>query len=65
MTPAAVVLLTAFICDQVRGQPADECEQIEIRAANCGQAAAWLRGWVPPGMIPVQVVCDPVRMAGR
>lgn len=60
-----LVVLVLTICPLERGQPADVCDEIEIRAASCSQAAAWGAGWVPAGWAVVSADCRDERMAAR
>lgn len=64
MTAIGVVLI-AIICPAVAGQPADDCDDIEIRALSCPIAAAWLAGWMPPGFRVVSLDCKEERIATR
>lgn len=64
MTALGVVLI-AIICPIVAGQPADSCDDIEIRAQSCPIATAWLAGWMPPGFRVVSTDCREERIAAR
>jgi hypothetical protein len=64
MSPA-LVLLTLTLCPLTPHGWGDDCETVEIRAANCAQAAAWARAWMPKDWGAVAATCAEQRQASR
>jgi hypothetical protein len=58
-------VLIATLCPLIAGQPADDCDTVEIRAQSCPHAAVWLAAWVPHGWSVVAVECREERHAAR
>jgi hypothetical protein len=61
----AFVVLAMLVCNVVDGQPGDDCETLEISARSCAEAAAWARGWIPPGYVVALAQCTEQRQASR
>jgi len=60
-----LVLFTALLCNIEGAGIGDTCQEIEVRAASCQQAAQWARAWMPPKHVLVFGQCIEQRMASR
>lgn len=61
----AFVVFLAMLCPIHAGQPGDHCDDIEIRARSCTEAAAAARQWLPAGWAIMAAECREERQAAR
>ncbi len=58
-----LVVLTLLVCPAGPAPGDYECDDMEVRARTCEEAAAWALGWVPPGFVVVAATCRDERRA--
>jgi len=61
----AFVLLSLLVCNLTPDGFGDDCEEMDIRARTCAEAAAWAQGWIPPGHGIAMAECREQRVAER
>lgn len=62
---SAFVLLVALLCPIHAGEPSHDCDDIEVRARSCPEAAMAARQWLPAGWAIMAAECREERQASR